>query len=137
MAVKVPVQWNGRYLGNMSEKQAQLLMQLRTEKVIPNLKGMLFDFPPEIILKSLTEGKSIRTMIKEGSVDYTKYQSELRDYQTVGTAFMYLSPRSILADGCGLGKTAEVAGLINYLKYKGEINRFLMAVDNSAIGQVQ
>lgn len=137
MAVKVPVQWNGRYLGNMSEKQAQLLMRLRTEKVIPNLKGMLFDFPPEIILKSLTEGKSIRTLIKEGNIDYTKYQSELRDYQTVGTAFMYLSPRSILADGCGLGKTAEVAGLINYLKYKGEINRFLMAVDNSAIGQVQ
>ena len=50
---------------------------------------------------------------------------------------MYLSPRSIIADGCGLGKTAEVAALINWLKYKGEMSRFLIAVETSAIGQTQ
>lgn len=137
MAVKVPVQWYGRYIGNMSESQAQMIMNLRQEKSIPNLKNMIFDFEPKLVKRSLDEGRSVRSIIRSENIDYTQYQSTLRDYQTVGTAFMYLSPRSVLADGCGLGKTVEVAGLINWLKYKGELTRFLIAVDNSAIGQVQ
>lgn len=137
MAVKVPVQWNGMYMGSMSEQQANLLMQVRESECIPNLKNMLFDFPPELVLKSLQECKSIRSIVKRDNIDYTQYQSKLRDYQTVGTAFMYLSPRCVLADGCGLGKTAEVSGLINWLKFKGELTRFLIAVETSALGQTQ
>lgn len=137
MAVKVPVMWNNMYLGDMSEPQAELIMQTREHKVIPNLKNMLFDFPIDLIQQSIDEQQSIRNIIKRDKIDYTQYVAQLRDYQTVGTAFMYLSPRSILADGCGLGKTAEVAALINWLKYKGEMSRFLIAVETSAIGQTQ
>ena len=137
MAVKVPVVWNNMYLGNMSEPQAELIMQTRQENVIPNLKNMLFNFPLELIQRSLEEQDSIRRIIQRENIDYKPYIAELRDYQTVGTAFMYLSPRSIIADGCGLGKTAEISGLINWLKYKGELNRFLIAVENSAIAQTQ
>lgn len=137
MGVRVPVIWNDMYLGGMSEPQAELIMQTRGSKSIPNLKNMLFNFPIELIEQSIEEKQSIRNIIKRDNIDYTQYIAELRDYQTVGTAFMYLSPRSILADGCGLGKTAEVAGLINWLKYKGEMTRFLMAVENSAVGQTQ
>ena len=137
MAVKVPVMWNNMYLGDMSEPQAELIMQTRESKVIPNLKNMLFDFPIDLIQQSIDEQQSIRNIIKRDKIDYTQYVAQLRDYQTVGTAFMYLSPRSIIADGCGLGKTAEVAALINWLKYKGEMNRFLIAVETSAIGQTQ
>lgn len=137
MAVKVPVMWNNMYLGDMSEPQAELIMQTREYKVIPNLKNMLFDFPIDLIQQSIDEQQSIRNIIKRDKIDYTQYVAQLRDYQTVGTAFMYLSPRSILADGCGLGKTAEVAALINWLKYKGEMSRFLIAVETSAIGQTQ
>lgn len=137
MAVKVPKIWNGMYIGNRTEQQAELIMSTREQQCIPNLKKMLFNFPYELVLRSLEEQKSIRRIIKEENIDYTPYCAELRDYQTVGTAFMYLSPRSVIADGCGLGKTAEIAGLINWLKYKGEINRFLIAVENSALGQTQ
>lgn len=137
MGVRVPVMWNDMYLGGMSEPQAELIMQTRGSKSIPNLKNMLFNFPIELIEQSIEEKQSIRNIIKRDNIDYTQYIAELRDYQTVGTAFMYLSPRSILADGCGLGKTAEVAGLINWLKYKGEMTRFLIAVENSAVGQTQ
>ena len=137
MAVKVPTLWNNMYIGNMSEQQASLIMSTREQKSIPNLKKMLFNFPLDLIQKSLDEGISIREIIKRDNIDYSQYQAELRDYQTTGTAFMYLSPRSIIADGCGLGKTAEVAALINWLKYKGEITRFLIAVETSAIGQTQ
>lgn len=137
MAVKVPTMWNEKYLGNMSEPQAELIMQTRQSEVIPNLKNMLFNFPPELIKQSIEEGISIREIIKRDNIDYTQYYAQLRDYQTVGTAFMYLSPRSVIADGCGLGKTAEISGLINWLKYKGEMSRFLVAVETSAIGQTQ
>lgn len=137
MAVKVPTMWNNMYIGNMSEQQAELIMQTRMEKVIPNLKGMLFNFPLELIQRSIEEGESIRNIVKRENIDITPYVAQLRDYQTAGTAFMYLSPRSVLADGCGLGKTAEVAALVNWLKYKGEITRFLIAVETSAIGQTQ
>ena len=137
MAVKVPTLWNGKYLSTMSEQQANLIIQTRSMEVMPNLKNMLFNFPPELLLQSIEEETSIRNIIKRDNIEYTKYLAQLRDYQTVGTAFMYLSPRSVLADGCGLGKTAEVSGLINWLKYKGELTRFLIAVETSAIGQTQ
>lgn len=137
MSTKLPVEWNDMYLGGMSETQAELIMRTRDSKVIPNLKSTIFDFPLELIQQSIEEQQSIRNIIKRDNIDYNKYAATLRDYQTVGTAFMYLSPRSIIADGCGLGKTAEVAALINWLKYKGEMTRFLMAVETSAIGQTQ
>lgn len=135
MAVKVPTIWNGMYIGSMTEQQAELIMQTRESKVIPNLKKMLFNFPLELIERSVTEERSIRDIIKTENIDYMQYVAELRDYQTVGTAFMYLSPRSVIADGCGMGKTAEISALINWLHYKGEIGRFLIAVENSALNQ--
>ena len=49
-----------------------------------------------MILRSLEEQRSIRSIIKEEGLDYREYLGELRDYQTVGTAFMYVSPRSII-----------------------------------------
>lgn len=138
MAVKTPVLYNGMYISrNMGEQQAEMILQTRNESNIENLKNMLFDFPLDMVLESLESGESIRNIIKRDNIDYTKYITTLRDYQTVGTAFMYISPRSILADGCGLGKTAEVAGLINFLKMKNDIGRFLIAVENSAVNQTQ
>ena len=138
MAVKTPVLYNGMYISrNMGEQQAEMILQTRNESNIENLKNMLFDFPLDMVLESLESGESIRNIIKMDNIDYTKYITTLRDYQTVGTAFMYISPRSILADGCGLGKTAEVAGLINFLKMKNDIGRFLIAVENSAVNQTQ
>jgi hypothetical protein len=135
MAVTNPMMWHDMYIGQMSEQQAQLIMQTREAKVVPNLKKMIFNFPYELIAQSLEEELSIREIIKRDKLDFQQYIGELRDYQTVGTAFMYLSPRSIIADGVGLGKTAETAALINYLKQKGEMTRFLMAVETSAIAQ--
>ena len=50
---------------------------------------------------------------------------------------MYMSPRSVIGDGVGLGKTAEVSALINYLHQTKQLKRFLMAVETSALGQTQ
>lgn len=137
MSVKVPPIYKGMYLGQLEPKQAELIMYTRGTKVVPNLKELLFDFPIELIQRSINECKSIRRIIYDEKLEYRQYQGELRDYQTVGTAFMYLSPRSIIADGVGLGKTSEVAALLNYLKQTNQLTRFLIAVETSALGQTQ
>lgn len=137
MGVKNPVIYNGMYLGGMAPTQADIILNTRNSDEIPNLKHMIFNFPPQLVLRSIEECKSIRTIVKEENIDYRKYMGELRKYQTVGTAFMYLSPRSIIGDGVGLGKTVEIAALINYLKQTNQISRFLIAVETSALGQTQ
>lgn len=137
MAVRSPIQKGGVYYGNIEEKQANLILATREQDCIDNLSQMLFDFPAELVLRSLDEGRSIRDIINEEKLDYKQYIGRLKNYQTVATAFMYLSPRSIIGDGVGLGKTAEVAALINYLKNIGKLNRFLIGVETSALGQTQ
>lgn len=137
MAVRNPIIKNGMYYGNMTDNQANIVLGIRESKVIPALKKMIFNFPPEIIIRSLEEERSIRSILKSEQADFSKYYGELRDYQTVGTAFMYMSPRSILGDGVGVGKTAEVSALLNFLKNKNELSKFIMAVETSALGQTQ
>lgn len=135
MAVSVPTMYNGMYLGRMTVPNAEIILKIRQSKQVDSLKRMLFDFPVDLVLESVNECKRIRDIIREKNIDYTQYIGKLRDYQTIGTAFMYYSSRSILGDGVGLGKTVEVSALINYLKSKGEMTRFLMAVENSALSQ--
>lgn len=137
MAVKIPTIYKGMYLGNKTPQLAEAILRTREKKVVPELKNYAFDFPTELILRSLEEDRSIREIIREEGLDYTKYLATLRDYQTVGALFMYNSPRSIIADGVGLGKTIQIAALLNLLKAKGELTRFLMATETSAIGQTQ
>lgn len=136
MAVTVPIKYQNKYyLGDLPTPTADLILQIREQKLISNLKQMLFMFPYELVLRSIEENTSIRSIIKRENIDYTQYLWNLKDYQTVGTAFMYQSPRSILGDGVGLGKTAEVSALLNYLRSRNEMTRFCMAVENSALGQ--
>lgn len=137
MAITNPTVYRNMYLGQMDPKQAELILSTRGSEEIPNLTKMIFDFPTHLVLKSLELGISIREIIQKESIDYKEYIGSLRKYQTVGTAFMYFSPRSIIGDGVGLGKTAEISALINLLKQTGELNRFLIAVETSALGQTQ
>ena len=137
MSVTTPTIYNGMYLGQMEPKIASYILDIRGRESIPNLKHMIFDFPAELVLRSIEEEKSIRDIVREEQLDYKKYLVELKDYQTLGTAFMYMSPRSVIGDGVGLGKTAEVSALINYLHQTKQLKRFLMAVETSALGQTQ
>ena len=137
MAVSVPQVWNGMYKGSMSEETAELVYNTRSQEVIPGLKKMIFNFPIELVERSLEEERSIREIVKEEDIDWHSYIGEMRNYQTVGTAFMYYSPRSIIGDGVGLGKTVEISALINFLRTKNQMRRFLIAVETSALGQTQ
>lgn len=137
MAVTYPRIIDEIYYGTFTPEHAKMVLQVREAKSVPALKHTIYNFPYELLMRSLDEQKRILDIIEEEGLDLNQYIGELRDYQTVGTAFLYLSPRSCLGDGCGLGKTAEIAALINILRQKGQLTRFLIAVENSAIGQIQ
>lgn len=135
MSTRYPRMLNGFYVSNLSDGQLAYIDSIRESEKIENLSEMIFNFPPELVVRSLKENKSIRQIVKEENIDWEKYKGKLRDYQTLMTGFMYMSPRSINGDYVGLGKTAEVAALINYLKMKGELTRFCIAVEGSAFTQ--
>ena len=135
MAVRSATTYKGMYTADMSLDKINSILAVRDMKEVENLKHCIFNFPPEMILDNLDKPYSIREELKAKGEDSSKYLGTMRDYQTVGTAFMYLSPKSVIGDFCGLGKTVEIAALINFLRMKGECRRFLMCVENSAIGQ--
>lgn len=137
MSVRVPITYQGMYCGMMNEAEVQNIMAMRTADCIESIQHMIFDFPPELIMRAIEESKSVRQIVREEGIDIEKegYIGTLRKYQTTGTAFMYASPRSIIGDGVGLGKTVEISALLNILKEKKEMTRFVMAVESSASGQ--
>lgn len=137
MAVSVPAMIDGRYIGVMDEKQVEVIKEIRNSEVVPVLKNTILQFPPELVLRSIEEKRAIRDIVAEENIDISKYVGTLRDYQTVGAAFMYFSPKSMIADGVGLGKTVEVASLINLLYNRGEMSRFMIAVESGALAQTQ
>lgn len=137
MSVRYPRIMDGMYCGTMNDEHVKTILAMRNSKCIDSLKHMIFNFPPELVLRSIEEEKSIRTIVKEENIDIEKegYIGELRDYQTTGVGFMYMSPRSIIGDGVGLGKTVEISALLNILRQRKQMSRFLMAVESSASGQ--
>jgi len=135
MAIKHPNMAAGLYSSNLSMQTVSQILEVRNSKFVSGIEHKLFDFPVEMIEQSIKERTSIRNIIKRDNIDYMPYVGRLRDYQTVGTAFMYISPRSIIADGVGLGKTAQVSALLNILKERKQMYRFFMCVESSAVGQ--
>ena len=135
MALRNPVINNGMYCGTFDLIRQEQILSVIGQSKIDYLKHMLFNFPSDLVEAADEQGISTRQYVKDHNIDYTEYIGELRDYQTVGVGFLYMSPRSILGDGVGLGKTAEISALFNILKQKKEMTRFLMAVETSAVGQ--
>lgn len=135
MSVKHPLLYNNMYISDLSLQEINNIEQVRNANKIDGLKNMIFDFPFDLIETSIREDISIREILKQENLDYRKFIGELRDYQTTGTGFLYYSRHSILGDGVGLGKTAEISALINLLYQRKELKRFIMAVENSAIAQ--
>lgn len=137
MSSRHPNIHNNRYIGYMKTEQADLIEQIRNTDDIPNLRKIIYNIPSDIVKEAIERCERPLAIIKERGENPTDYLGELRKYQTVGTAFMYYSPRSILADGCGLGKTVEVSALINLLRSRKEIKKFIIAVETSAANQTQ
>jgi len=135
MAVRNPNITDGMYYGNLDNTRIGTILSIRDVSEIPNLSEMIYNFPYDAIIAARKDNISVRDYIKNSGGELDKYKGSLRSYQTVGAAFLYASPRSILGDGVGLGKTAEISALINMLYGTGELKGFLMAVESSAAQQ--
>ena len=108
-----------KYFGNhllgdyLTEDQAKVLLKLQKvsegQGGISELKNMIYDLTPEQIQEVISH-RTGDIIPEEG-----RALGELSDLQTVGVSFMYVSKRLILGDSVGMGKTVQVAALINYL----------------------
>lgn len=137
MAVKYANEILGMYSGDMSLEQINMLLNIRELEEIESLARTIYVFPPEVLLDAMDNGMGALEYCKLNNIDTSQYIGKLRKYQTTGVGFMYYSPRSILGDGVGLGKTVQMSSLLNVLRMKNELTKFIVAVETSAVGQVQ
>lgn len=127
--------YNNRLKGKyLSDAVSDVLDQLRklnsSNGVVSDLKNVIYSLTDEQIEEVLFNRTSDGMDLPLGT---------LRDSQTIGVAFMYYARRVVLGDSVGLGKTVQIAGLMNLLnpRYKkmGKKNRFLILTDNDTVPQ--
>jgi SNF2 family DNA or RNA helicase len=126
--------------GGFTEEEISEILECKKQDCIPHLKNIIFDLNSddcEAILDQgllhLQSGKSLDSFVPEIE-DY--YMGELTDLQTVGCQFLYLAKSAMLADDVGLGKTVQVAGLINLLKLNGEPKRLLFLGEKAGVREL-
>lgn len=142
------VYYQGRYYqGNMPDGNADAILKLRDYTVVSSLRHSIKDVPKHLIQDIIEETESY---INENgtSVGYKKDYSDnlgvgtLRDEQTIGVAFAYYGGSVLLSDEVGLGKTVQMAGLINVLaKEKANSNkgkfRYIFFAEKASAGQLR
>lgn len=120
--------YNNIYTEEVKEK----ILYVQSQKELSELYSSIYDFSDLIDIHDFTQPiRLVDTVTK-----LNDYRQRLRDYQTVGVAYLYYAHRSILGDGVGLGKTVMISGLLNLLKVKSKFNKFIFSCDNNSHEQV-
>lgn len=127
--------YNGRLQGkHLTHNDCDILDRLRAldeengvvEDLVDGIYDLSEDHIEDVLFNKTAEGIELPI-------------GALRDYQTIGVAYMFYAKRLVLGDSVGVGKTAQAAGLMNLLdkKYKsqGKRNRFLITTDKSVAPQ--
>ena len=120
------VYYQGKYYqGDMPDANADALLKLRDYTVVSSLRHSIKNVPKHIIhdIVENTESYISEHKTTEGlTLDYSEHigLGTLRDEQTIGVAFAYYAGSALLADEVGLGKTVQMAGLINVLAKEKE-----------------
>ncbi len=137
---------NNKFRGRLTDEECRIITGIRSQKVLPKLLKGIYNFPLAFRHEAKEKGLSAYDYaVQRNELD--KYVGELRDYQTVGSAFMYRSPRSMLGDAAGIGKTPQICGMINAMRNNadhpqfggtvyGNKKRILVAAEGSAVGQI-
>lgn len=72
----------------------------------------------QALAQKIKDGAEVRDFTVDGWCD----EFPLFDYQLQGLLWMYLTPKAILADSTGLGKTIQCLALLTMLKEKGKLS---------------
>lgn len=148
MGTSSPKYYQGRYWqGNMSDDNASAILSLIDGyDTVTSLKHCIKDLPKFQIMDIKTsaqtyleEHKSFKGYNPDFSQDAPL--GTLTDPQTLGVAYMYYAGSTLLGDEVGLGKTVQVAGLMNTLRkeyeHKGQPFTFIFLTEKSIVGQIQ
>lgn len=137
---------NNKFKGKLSADECKIIDKVRKRKELPKLRNSIYNFPLSFRKEAREKGMSAYQYALENNV-LDSYLGELRDYQTVGAAFMYRSPRSMLGDAAGIGKTPQICSMLNTMRNNadnpvfantvyGNKKRILVAAEGSAVGQI-
>lgn len=148
MGTSNPKYFNGRYWqGNMTDENAlAIITLLENYDSVASLKHCIKDLPKYRIMEIKHEADLYlkeHGTFKGYNPDFTANAplGTLTDPQTIGVAFMYYAGSALLGDEVGLGKTVQVAGLMNTLRnqYRNEGKNFtfLFLTEKSIVGQIQ
>lgn len=135
---KVVNYYNGKFRGSLTENECKILDVLRTVEVVPDLKHIIYNLDDSLVDEMISSMRNYGVLPLIGE----KPIGTLKDYQTVGVAYMYWAGSLILGDSVGLGKTVQASGLINYLNNEylnnfGRPVRFLFLTNKNLVEQTR
>lgn len=111
MSVRSPIIYKDAFAGDLPEKRCDLLDKLIEDSKDPNYEDKRFT---KTIVNIADE--DVERIIKNKSTNGVSMPvGTLRPYQTAGVKYMVLSRNALLTDAVGLGKTVQVASLVNFL----------------------
>lgn len=148
MGVSNPRYFRGKYWqGSMSDQNASAILTLIEDyDSVTSLKHCIKDLPKFQIMDIKNSAQAHleeHNSFKGFNPDFSKDAplGTLTDPQTLGVAFMYYAGSTLLGDEVGLGKTVQVAGLINTLRkefeHKNKPFTALFLTEKSIVGQIQ
>lgn len=121
------------YMGKMAPEVCAMQLAVTKLNVVTALKHTITDLT-ELQVAEIVEAQ------QDPSKAY-EYNGTLKDYQTVGTAFMYYGKSVLLGDEVGLGKTVETAALINVLyeenRKQGKPFNWLFLGESTAVEELR
>lgn len=118
---------NTYFIGTMSEETAKNIVEIRKQDKIEYLRHKIKNLSDE----EISRVKATKTNYLDGE------NGTLRDEQTVGVAFLYLSRSAMLGDSVGIGKTVQTAGLCNLLFEDNPNFTFCYLGEKSSISEIR
>ena len=111
---------NDRFKGSLTEdvcNNLEVLIKLDNENgCVADLRHIIYNMSDSDVQEYIYNMSMFNAPMQE----FDKPHGTLKDYQTVGVAYLYNAKNCILGDSVGMGKTVEIAGLFNLLKVQYE-----------------
>lgn len=117
------------FLGDTDPKKVDKILKIRNQDKIEEFRHNIYNLTEKQIKEVIkTKETEIKPVYKIGT---------LKDYQTVGVAFMTETKTNFLGDEVGLGKTVQVAGTINtYRKEKPDL-KYLFLTEKTSVKEIR
>lgn len=144
-AVEPNIYKNTYYKGTLTNDAAECILSLRNESCMPAIKNSIYvlaDYQVTELIEAgdayIKEHKTLKGFDYKPAQPYDR--GELRDEQTIGTAFMFFAGSALLGDEVGLGKTVETAALCNLVEnveeQEGKNFSFCFLTENPTVPQI-